>query len=175
MTIEDRLRAVIREIPDFPKPGIRFKDITPVLLDPELFRGTLDVLTEWARSKEAEKIAGVDARGFLFAAPVADRLGLGLVPIRKLGKLPYDTRKESYDLEYGVNTLEMHVDAIAPEERVVVVDDLLATGGTVVAAIRLAESLGGKIAGLAFVVELGFLGGRSLLSGYDCYSIVRYD
>jgi adenine phosphoribosyltransferase len=175
MTIEDRLRAVIREIPDFPKPGIRFKDITPVLLDPDLFRGTLDVLTDWARQKGAEKIAGVDARGFLFAGPVADRLGLGLIPIRKLGKLPYETRKESYGLEYGVNTLEVHVDAVAKGERVVVIDDLLATGGTVVAATRLAEGLGGVIAGSGCVVELGFLNGRSLLSKYDCYSIVTYD
>jgi adenine phosphoribosyltransferase len=175
MKLEDRLRAVIREIPDFPKPGIRFKDITPVLLDPDLFRSTLDVLTDWAREKGAEKIAGVDARGFLFAAPVADRLGLGLIPIRKLGKLPYETRKESYGLEYGVNTLEVHVDAVAHGERVVVIDDLLATGGTVVAATRLAEGLGGVIAGIAFVVELGFLNGRSLLSKYDCYSMVRYD
>jgi adenine phosphoribosyltransferase len=175
MKLEDRLRAVIREIPDFPKPGIRFKDITPVLLEPDLFRSTLDVLTDWAREKSAGKIAGVDARGFLFAAPVADRLGLGLIPIRKLGKLPYETRKESYGLEYGVNTLEVHVDAVAHGERVVVIDDLLATGGTVVAATRLAEGLGGVIAGIAFVVELGFLNGRSLLSKYDCYSIVRYD
>jgi adenine phosphoribosyltransferase len=175
MKLEDRLRAVIREIPDFPKPGIRFQDITPVLLDPDLFRSTLDVLTDWAREKGAEKIAGVDARGFLFAAPVADRLGLGLIPIRKLGKLPYETRKESYGLEYGVNTLEVHVDAVAHGERVVVIDDLLATGGTVVAATRLAEGLGGVIAGIAFVVELGFLNGRSLLSKYDCYSMVRYD
>jgi adenine phosphoribosyltransferase len=175
MTLEDRLRAVIREIPDFPKPGIRFKDITPVLLDPDLFRSTLDILTDWAREKRAEKIAGVDARGFLFAAPVADRLGLGLIPIRKLGKLPYETRRESYGLEYGVNTLEVHVDAVANGERVVVIDDLLATGGTIVAAIRLAEGLGGVIAGIGFVVELGFLNGRSLLSNYDCYSIVRYE
>lgn len=175
VTLEDRLRAAIREIPDFPRPGIRFRDITTVLLDPELFRSTLDVLTDWARDKGAQKIAGVDARGFLFAAPVADRLGLGLVPIRKLGKLPYETRRESYDLEYGVNTLEVHVDAVAEGERVVVIDDLLATGGTIIAATRLAEGLGGVIAGIGFVVELAFLGGRSLLSGYDCYSLVSFD
>jgi adenine phosphoribosyltransferase len=173
--LETRLRAGVREIPDFPKPGIRFKDITPILLDPDLFRNTLDALTELARAKEPQKIAGVDARGFLFAAPVADRLGLGLIPIRKLGKLPYETRRESYDLEYGVNTLEMHVDAVAHGERVVVVDDLLATGGTVAAAARLAESLGGTVAGMIFVVELGFLNGRAALDGYDCTSLVRFD
>jgi adenine phosphoribosyltransferase len=175
MSLEERLRRAIRDIPDFPKPGIQFKDITPVLLDPDLFRATLDVLTDWARGKQPGKIAGVDARGFLFAGPVADRLGLGLIPIRKLGKLPYETRKESYDLEYGVNTLEMHVDAVAHGERVVVIDDLLATGGTVAAAARLAEGLGGVVAGICFVVELKFLNGRSRLSQYDCTSIVTYD
>ena len=173
--LEARLRSVIREIPDFPKPGIRFKDITPILLDPDLFHATLDALSEWAAGQRAQKIAGVDARGFLFAAPVADRLGLGLVPIRKLGKLPYQTRSESYDLEYGVNTLEVHVDAVSQGERVVIIDDLLATGGTIVAATRLAEGLGGVIAGVGFVVELGFLDGRSLLSTYDCMSLVAFD
>jgi adenine phosphoribosyltransferase len=173
--LEARLRDVIREIPDFPKPGIRFKDITPVLLDPALFRDTCDALADVARAKGAQKIAGVDARGFLFAAPVADRLGVGLIPIRKLGKLPYETRRESYDLEYGVNTLEMHVDAVANGECVVVVDDLLATGGTVVAAARLTESLGGVVAAAVFVVELGFLNGRAVLGDYDCTSLVRFD
>lgn len=174
-TLEDRLRAVLREIPDFPKPGIRFQDITPILLDPPLFRATLDALTDWTREKKADKVAGVESRGFLFAAPVADRLGIGLIPIRKLGKLPYQTRRESYDLEYGSNTLEMHVDAVANGERVVVIDDLLATGGTVAAAGRLVEGLGGVVAGIAFVVELGFLNGRALLGKYDCTSLVRFD
>lgn len=173
--LEARLRAAIREIPDFPNPGIRFQDITPVLLDPPLFHDTLDALAEWAGEKGAQKIAGVDARGFLFAAPVADRLGLGLIPIRKLGKLPYHTRRESYDLEYGVNTLEMHVDAVANGERVVIVDDLLATGGTVAAAVRLVVALGGQVASAAFVVELGFLNGRSALGDVDCMSLVRFD
>ncbi len=174
-SLEERLRSAIREIPDFPKPGIRFQDITPVLLDPLLFHDTLDGLAAWARDLGARKIVGVDARGFLFAAPVADRLGVGLVPVRKSGKLPYQTRSESYDLEYGVNTLEVHVDAVAPGERVVVIDDLLATGGTVAAARRLTEGLGGKIAGAGFVVELGFLKGRELLSGMECMSLVRFD
>lgn len=174
-SLESRLRAAIRTIPDFPKPGIQFKDITTILLEPGLFRGTLDVLTEWADEREAHKIVGVDARGFLFAAPVADRLGLGLVPVRKLGKLPYETRRESYDLEYGVNTLELHTDAVAEGERVAVIDDLLATGGTIRAATRLVEGLGGRIVGAAFVVELKFLDGRSQLSDYDCFSIVDFE
>ena len=167
--------AAIREVPDFPKPGIGFKDITPILLDPPLFRETLDALAVWAGERHAHKIIGVDARGFLFAAPVADRLGVGLIPVRKPGKLPYETRSESYDLEYGTNALEIHVDAIAPGERVVVVDDLLATGGTVAAATKLIRALGGEVAGAAFVVELGFLGGRALLEGVEIMSLVRFD
>lgn len=173
--LERRLRAAIREISDFPKPGIRFKDITPILLEPGLFRDTLEALTAWAGERGAEKIAGVDARGFLFAGAVADRLGVGLVPVRKLGKLPYETLQESYDLEYGVNTLEVHTDAIHEGERIVVVDDLLATGGTIIAATRLIQGLGGDITGAAFVVELGFLDGRDRLDGYECMSLVRYD
>jgi adenine phosphoribosyltransferase len=175
VSLETRLAAAIREVPDFPKPGIGFKDITPILLDPPLFRETLDALAVWAGERHAHKIIGVDARGFLFAAPVADRLGVGLIPVRKPGKLPYETRTESYDLEYGSNALEIHVDAIARGERVVVVDDLLATGGTVDAATRLIRALGGEVAGAAFVVELGFLGGRALLEGVDVMSLVRFD
>jgi adenine phosphoribosyltransferase len=173
-TLEGRLRGAIRDITDFPKPGILFKDLTPVLLDPRLFDDTLDALTEWAAGRDAEKIAGVEARGFLFAAPVANRLGLGLIPIRKLGKLPHATRRESYDLEYGVNTLEIHADAVTDGERVVVIDDLLATGGTTRAAVRLTESLGGEVAGLGFVVELGFLRGRAQLVGYETHSLITF-
>lgn len=174
-SLESRLRAAIRDIPDFPKPGIRFKDVTPVLLDPALSRDTFDTLAGWAAARGAQKIAGVDARGFLFAAPVADRLGVGLVPVRKSGKLPYSTVQASYDLEYGTNTLELHTDAVAEGENVVVVDDLLATGGTVKAAVDLVESLGGTICGTAFVVELGFLDGRSRLDGYEILSLVDFD
>ncbi|MDX1623000.1 MAG: adenine phosphoribosyltransferase [Gemmatimonadota bacterium] len=173
--LESRLREAIRDIPDFPKPGIRFKDITTVLLEPGLFRDTLDALTEWAEKHEAHKIVGVDARGFLFAAPVADRLRIGLVPVRKLGKLPYDTLQESYDLEYGVNTLEVHTDAVEEGERVVVIDDLLATGGTIRAAASLVEGLGGVIAGAGFVVELGFLDGRAQIGDYECFSLVNFE
>lgn len=174
-SLTQRLRASIRDIPDFPKPGILFKDITPALLDPELFRETVSALADWTKAKGGQKIVGVDARGFLFAGAVADRLGVGLVPVRKPGKLPFQTVSESYDLEYGVNTLELHTDAIARGERIVVVDDLLATGGTVLAATRLVECLGGSIAGLAFVVELGFIGGRAKLDEYDIMSLVTFD
>jgi len=174
-SLEQRLRASIRDIPDFPKPGILFKDITPALLDPALFRETVGALADWTRGKGAAKVIGVDARGFLYAGAVADRLGIGLVPVRKPGKLPFQTVSESYDLEYGINTLELHTDAIGKGERIVVVDDLLATGGTVEAAVRLVEALGGAIAGLAFVVELGFLNGRARLDGYDTMSLVTYD
>jgi adenine phosphoribosyltransferase len=173
--LEDRLRRSIRDIPDFPKPGIAFKDITPMLLDASLFHDTVTALADWTQERGARKILGVDARGFLFAGAVADRLGLGLVPARKPGKLPYQTVSESYDLEYGVNTLELHIDAVAKGERIVIIDDLLATGGTVRAAVTLVEALGGTIAGLAFVVELGFLGGRGKLDGYDMTSLVNFD
>jgi adenine phosphoribosyltransferase len=174
-TLTDRLRASIRDIPDFPKPGILFKDITPVLLDPELFRATVGALADWTAERDPHKVIGVDARGFLFAGAVADRLGVGLVPARKPGKLPSETIRTSYDLEYGVNTLEVHRDAIQPGERIVVVDDLLATGGTIEAAMRLIEGLGGEIAGLAFVIELGFLDGRARLDGRDILSLVTFD
>lgn len=173
--LESRLRASIREIPDFPEPGIGFKDITPVLLDPELFSDTVSALAQWTRERGAEKVVGVDARGFLFAAPVADRLGIGLVIVRKPGKLPYETRTREYDLEYGANTLEVHTDAIEDGERIVIVDDLLATGGTVEASVALTEGLGGEIAGIGFLVELAFLGGRRKFSDYECMSLVRYD
>ena len=173
--LEERLRRSIRDIPDFPKPGIVFKDITPLLLDPGLFREAIGALADWVAEREASKVLGVDARGFLFAGAVADRLGLGLVPARKPGKLPSSTVSESYDLEYGVNTLELHTDAVQPGERIVVVDDLLATGGTVKAASRLVEVLGGTVAGLAFVIELRFLNGRARLDGYETMSLVTFD
>jgi adenine phosphoribosyltransferase len=173
--LSKRLEAAIRDIPDFPKPGIVFKDITPVLLDPPLFEDTLAELARWTAGWEASKIIGVDARGFLFAAPVANRLGIGIVPVRKMGKLPYRTERQAYELEYGSAELEIHVDAIDPGERVAVIDDLLATGGSSHAAAHLIERLGGVVAGLGFVIELGFLDGRARLAGYDCASLVRYE
>ncbi len=173
--LKARLAAGIRDIPDFPKPGVVFKDITPVLLDPPLFEDTIDALARWAGNRETEKVIGVDARGFLFAAPVANRLGVGLIPVRKMGKLPHRTEREAYDLEYGSAELEIHVDAIEAGERVTVVDDLLATGGSSRAAAQLVERLGGVVAGLGFVIELGFLKGRQRLEPYECHSLVCYE
>ncbi len=170
-----RLAAAVRDIPDFPKPGIVFKDITPILLDPPLFDDTLDALARWAEERRTEKVIGIDARGFLFAGPVANRLGVGLIPVRKTGKLPHRTEREAYDLEYGSAELEIHVDAIGSGERVTVIDDLLATGGSAQATARLVERLGGVVAGLGFVIELGFLNGRERLDGYDCHSLVHYE
>ena len=173
-SLETRLRAAVRTIPDFPKPGIDFRDIAPILLQPDLFRDTLGALADWTAERGARKVVGVDARGFLFAGAVADRLGIGLIPVRKPGKLPFTTLRAEYDLEYGTNALEIHTDAVEPGEPVVVVDDLLATGGTVKAAASLVERLGGRIAGCAFVIELN-IGGRAQLEGYECMSLVTFE
>ena len=173
--LERSLRRAIRDIPDFPKPGIVFKDITPILADPKLFEASIAALADFTSEMEADVVAGVDARGFLFAAPVALRLGLGLVPVRKSGKLPFDTHAASYELEYGTNTIEIHTDAVGSGGRVVVIDDLLATGGTVRATTELIERCGGSVAGIGFLIELGFLGGRDVLDGYRCMSLVTYE
>ena len=157
------LRAAVRDVPDFPAPGIVFKDITPMLSDGALFKRTIDALTETVAESGVTKIVGIDARGFIFAAAVADRLGCGFVPVRKKGKLPWRTEGVSYDLEYGSNQIEIHADAIAPGERVWLVDDVLATGGTAAAAAGLIQRLGGDLAGMTFLIELGFLEGRKLL------------
>lgn len=162
----DSIKAAIRDIPDFPKPGILFKDITPVLKDPALFKAATDLLAARCKAVNAERVAAIDARGFFFAGAVCERLGLGLVPIRKKGKLPYKTFEETYDLEYGSATIAVHQDAFRKGERVVVIDDLLATGGTARAAARLVEKAGGKVAEIAFLVELAFLKGRAKLAGY---------
>lgn len=159
------LRAAVRDVPNFPSPGIIFKDITPMLSDAALFRLTIDVLTGCVAGKDVSKIVGIDARGFIFAAAVADRLGCGFIPVRKKGKLPWKTRGVSYDLEYGSNQIEIHADAIDPGERVWIVDDVLATGGTAAAAAALVQGLGGDLAGMTFLIELGFLNGRNLLPG----------
>ena len=168
------LRSTIRDIPDWPKPGVTFKDITPLLNDPAAFAGAIDALADGAREGTIDRVLGVEARGFMFAAPVAYRLGAGFVPVRKAGKLPWEIEREEYVLEYGTDLLEIHRDAIAPGERVLIVDDVLATGGTAAATARLVERLGGVVAGLAFVIELDFLGGRSQLGAYDLVSLVRY-
>ena len=157
------LRALIRDVPDFPRPGILFKDITPLIGDAAGLKATLNGLEERARKLGADRIVGVESRGFIFGAALADRLGLGFSPIRKLGKLPYKTDRVDYELEYGKGTLETHVDACKPGERVVIVDDLLATGGTAWAAGQLVERQGAKVSGFLFVVELGFLNGRARL------------
>jgi adenine phosphoribosyltransferase len=170
----ERIKAAIRDIPDFPKPGILFKDITPILGDPVLFRATVELLAQRCRAAGATKVAAVDARGFFFAGAICGALGLGLVPIRKKGKLPYKTFEESYDLEYGSATLAVHQDAFRPGETAVLVDDLLATGGTAAAAARLIERAGGRVAEVAFVVELSFLNGRAKLAGRPVFSIVRF-
>ncbi len=168
------IAAAIRNVPDFPKPGIQFKDITPVLADGRLFAGTIDLLCEHYRPGDVDAVVGIDARGFIFAAAVAVRLGAGFVPVRKKGKLPYATHEQSYDLEYGSNTVAIHVDAVKPGERVLLVDDLLATGGTASAAVHLLEKIGAKILEVHFLIELEFLEGRKKLKGYPVKSLVTY-
>ena len=166
---------LVRDIPDFPKPGIVFKDITPVLSDYPAMREVTDRIVEHANLSAPDVIVGIESRGFVFAMPVAMELQIGFVPVRKLGKLPHHTISEEYALEYGTNTVEVHSDGIRPGQRVLIVDDLLATGGTAAAAARLVERLGGTVTGFAFLVELAFLPGRKALSGYDVISLIRYD
>lgn len=168
------LAAKIREIPDFPKPGIQFKDITTLLKDGPAFKAAIDGLLEQVRDRPVDAVVGMESRGFIFGAPVAYALGVGFVPVRKLGKLPADVVSVEYDLEYGSATLEMHKDALAPGARVLIVDDLLATGGTVAGTIELVKQLGGEIVALAFLIELTFLKGRDRLPGHDILTLVRY-
>ncbi|MCD9622635.1 adenine phosphoribosyltransferase [Rhabdothermincola salaria] len=161
--------ALVRDIPDWPRPGVVFRDITPLLHDPEAFGAVVDALVEVATvpGRPVTRVLGVEARGFVFGAPVAYKLGAGFVPVRKAGKLPWEIEREEYVLEYGVDLLEIHRDAVHPGEQVVIVDDVLATGGTAAATIRLVEKLGGVVAGLAFVMEIEGLGGRQALAGHD--------
>jgi adenine phosphoribosyltransferase len=170
----DDLRAKIREVPDFPKPGILFYDITTLLRDADSFREVINHMAEAVEGEQIDLVVGMESRGFIFAAPLADRLGAGFVPVRKLGKLPAETIEVEYDLEYGTATLEIHRDAITPGQRVLVVDDLLATGGTVLGTIELVRRLGGEIAGLSFMVELTALGGRSKLSEFTIHTLLAY-
>lgn len=170
----DNLKKLIREVPDFPKPGINFYDITTLLKDPEGLENTIDALEEQCRGLDIDTIIGVESRGFIFATPLAYKLGTGFIPVRKPKKLPSDTVAISYDLEYGQDTLEMHKDAVGEGHRVLIVDDLLATGGTARAVVDLVESVGGTVAALLFVVELDFLNGRSKFDGYDIRSLIRY-
>ena len=171
----DQLKKLIREVPDFPKKGILFYDITTLLRDKTGFARLIDLFSEHYIGKQIDLVLGMEARGFIFGPALAYRLNAGFVPVRKPGKLPAATSRVEYDLEYGSNALEIHKDAIEPGQRVLIVDDLLATGGTAEATARLASSLGGKIASLAFVVELDFLKGREKLGGYDVFSLLHYD
>jgi adenine phosphoribosyltransferase len=167
------LKAVIRDVPDFPKPGIVFKDITTLLKNPKAFRRALDLFTVLCGDHLADKVLAIESRGFIVGAPLADRLGLGFVPLRKPGKLPGKTMRHTYTLEYGEDCLEIHDDAVMPGERVLIVDDVIATGGTARAAGELVGKLGGVVAAYAFLVELSFLDGRSRLEG-DVLSLIRY-
>lgn len=168
------LRALIREVPDFPKPGILFYDITTAVKNPRGLALITDELADRAQGKDIDLVAGMESRGFLFGPALALRLGVGFGLMRKPGKLPARTASVAYDLEYGTDSLEMHIDSVHPGQRVLIVDDLLATGGTAEAAARLVEQLGGKVAGLSFVIELDFLSGRERLPGYDISSLLRY-
>jgi adenine phosphoribosyltransferase len=169
------LAAHIRDIEDFPKPGITFKDITPLLADPGALAGAVAALSEPFAGQGITKVVGMEARGFIFAAPVAVALGAGFVPVRKAGKLPWTVIRQEYQLEYGTDLLEIHEDAVSPEDRVLIVDDVLATGGTAAATVELVGQSGADVAALAFVIELGFLGGRAPLGEVPITSLVRYD
>lgn len=170
----DWLRGLIRDIPDHPQPGVVFRDITPLLADPKGIRVAVDAIVERFEGFGVDAVAGIEARGFIFAAPVAYGLGAGFVPVRKAGKLPGVTTGEEYQLEYGTDRLEIHVDALKPGDRVLVVDDVLATGGTAAATARLIESVGAKVVGLGFVIELDFLSGRQQLGSRDIASLISY-
>ena len=171
----DIIRRAIRDIPDFPKPGIVFKDITPLLGDGVLFAKTIDVLAERYRDQKIDTVLGIESRGFIVGAALAYKLGAGFCVVRKPGKLPYDTHSASYELEYGTDSLEIHIDAIADNARVLIADDLIATGGTAAATAQLVSKLGGEVVECAFVIELSFLKGRDKLRPYSVFSIVQYD
>ena len=170
----EKIESLIRSVPDFPKPGILFRDITPLIGNPEGLRSTLDLMAEPYIGKGVTAVVGVESRGFIFGVPVAERLGVGFVPVRKPGKLPAETVSEEYELEYGTDTLQMHKDALGPNDNVLVVDDLLATGGTVAATVRMIESVRASVAGIVFVIELDFLNGRQRLGDHDVRSLLHF-
>ncbi len=174
-TLAGDLRRTIRNVPDYPKKGIVFRDITTVLLDPDLTRRVIRTLAESIRTWRVDRVVGIESRGFIFGMPLAVELGIGFVPVRKKGKLPYRKHSAKYGLEYGTDEVEMHTDAVLSGHRVAVVDDLLATGGTANAACELVRASGGTVAGLAFVIELGFLKGRARLNGAEVRSLLTYD
>jgi adenine phosphoribosyltransferase len=169
-----RLEDYIRDIPDFPQPGILFRDITPLLSDPKALRYVVDAFTERFQPENLDAIVSIESRGFLFGAPLAYNLGLPLVPVRKPGKLPAEKMSVEYSLEYGKGQLDIHEDALKPGDRVIVIDDLLATGGTAMAAAKLAELLGAEVVSFAFLIELGFLDGRERLKGYEIFTLITY-
>lgn len=174
MDAPSQVRAAIRDVPDFPKPGILFRDITPVLADPQVFHAAISAFVKICKASGAGKIAGIDARGFLFGTTVAYELGIGFVPIRKKGKLPFKTISQAYDLEYGSAEIEIHTDAFCPGDNVILVDDLLATGGTAGAAVKLIRAAGANVTAAAFLIELADLGGRTALDGVPVFAIVSY-
>jgi adenine phosphoribosyltransferase len=169
------LASLVRDVPDFPVQGILFKDITTLIRDADAFREVIDRMTEHYADTDVDLVVAIEARGYILGAPLACALGAGFVPVRKPGKLPAKTISESYTLEYGTNTLEIHEDAIKPGQWVLIIDDLLATGGSARATVNLVERLGGKVAGVAFMIELDFLHGRDKLEGYDVLSLIHYD
>jgi adenine phosphoribosyltransferase len=168
------LAAKVRDVPDFPQPGIVFKDIMPLVADPATLRETIELLADWARPREPDVILGAEARGFIFGGALAYELGCGFVAARKPGKLPWETIEATYALEYGTDSLQVHADALVGGQRAIVLDDVLATGGTAKAKVELVERLGGVVAGALFVIELTFLNGRDKLSGYDVHSLIKY-
>jgi adenine phosphoribosyltransferase len=170
-----KLRDLIRDVPDYPKKGIVFKDITTLIKRGDAFDEVINIFFEKCKSRRVDLVAAVESRGFIFGGVLANRLKVGFVPIRKFGKLPADTVEQKYDLEYGTDTLEIHKDAIMPGQKVLIVDDLLATGGTIKAACKLVEKLGGEVAGILIMIELGFLNGRDKLTDYDLFTLIRYD
>jgi adenine phosphoribosyltransferase len=175
MTVDiEQIKALIREVPDFPEPGVNFKDITPVLADPIAFSTIIDLIVVHFGRGNVDKVVGIEARGFILAAPVAYHFGAGFVPVRKKGKLPWRTASEEYELEYGSASLELHEDGVAPGERVLVVDDVLATGGTARAAASLVERVGGKVCGISCLIELDFLNGREKVDGHDLFTLIHY-
>ena len=175
VTKADQLRSVIRNVPDFPKKGVVFRDITTLLQDPGAFSNSIDILCDHYRGRKIDKVVSVESRGFIFGSALAYKLKAGFVPVRKPKKLPATTIREEYQLEYGTDSLEIHTDAVKPGEHILIVDDLIATGGTILAACKLVERLGGVVESIAFLIELSFLHGRERLGKYDVYSIIRYD
>lgn len=171
----ERLTKLIRDVPDYPKKGIVFKDITTLIKRGDAFDEVVNIFFEKCKDKKVDLVAAVESRGFIFGGVLANRLKVGFVPIRKFGKLPADTVEQKYDLEYGTDTLEIHKDAVMPRQKVLIVDDLLATGGTIKAACKLVEKLGGQVVGILIMIELGFLNGRDKLKDYDLFTLIKYD